>query len=113
MRLRLAFGVVALVAFAATGCGPIQSTSLIMDADVQLDAARAADAPKFAPYEYTLAEAYLHKAREEQGYADYEVCIDFAQKALDNAKRAKELAVTQVKEQGVNGATPPPPPTSP
>lgn len=112
MRLRLAFMVLAAVALGATGCGPIQSTSLIMDADVQLEAARAADAPKYAPYEYTLAEAYLHKAREEQGYADYQVCIDFAQKALDNAKKAKEAAVTQVKEQGVNG-TPAPAPASP
>jgi hypothetical protein len=87
-----------------TGCGPIQSTSLILDADTQLEAARAADAPKYAPYEYTLADAYLHKAREEQGYADYEVCIDFAQKSLDNAKKAKDLAVNHVKEQGVGTA---------
>ena len=99
MRLRV--GIAALVLAALCGCGPIQSTSLIMDADTQLEAARAADGPKFAPYEYTLADAYLHKAREEQGYADYEVCIDFAQKALDNAKKAKDIAVNHVKEQGV------------
>ena len=101
MRLRVAIAALALAALGLTGCGPIQSTSLILDADTQLEAARAADGPKFAPYEYTLADAYLHKAREEQGYADYEVCIDFAQKALDNAKKAKDIAVNHVKEQGV------------
>lgn len=107
MRLRLALAV-PLLAAAAVGCGPVQSTSLIMDADVQLEAARAADAPKYSPYEYTLADAYLHKAREEQGYADYEVCIDFAQKALDNAKKAKDLALAHVKEQGVGPSQPTP-----
>ena len=94
---------IALFAALATlaGCGPTYSTSLIMDADVQIEAARSADAPRIAPYEYTLAESYLHKAREEQGYADYDVCIRFAKKALENAKLAKEKAIQQVKEQGV------------
>jgi hypothetical protein len=109
MRLRLALGTG--LALATIGCGPIQSTSLIMDADTQLEAARAADAPKYAPYEYTLADAYLHKAREEAGYADYEVSIDFAQKALDNAKKAKELSVNTVKEQGVGTPSAPAPVT--
>ncbi len=86
---------------ALAGCGPTFSTSLIMDADVQLEAARAADGARLAPYEYTLAESYLHKAREEQGYADYDVCIRFAKKALENAKLAKEKAIQQVKESGV------------
>ena len=80
------------------GCGPTQSTSLIMDADNQLEAAKSADAQKLAPYEYTAADAYLHKAREEQGYADYEVSIGFAQKALDFAKQAKEISLQKVKE---------------
>jgi len=101
MRLRAAFALAGL-ALCAAGCGPIQSTSIIMDADTQLEAARAADASRYAPYEYTLATAYLHKARELEGYADYEVCIDFAQKALNNAKKARDLSVEHVKEQGVN-----------
>lgn len=100
MRLRIGLATAAL-GLCGLGCGPIQSTSLIMDADVQLDAAKKADAPKFAPYEYTLADAYLNKAREEVGYADYEVAIDFAQKALDNAKKAKDISVNHVKEEGV------------
>lgn len=104
MRFRIAFATAAL-GLTGLGCGPVQSTSLIMDADVQLEASKKADAPKYAPYEYTLADAYLHKAREEVGYADYEVAIDFAQKALDNAKKAKDISVNHVKEQGV--AVPP------
>jgi len=33
-------------------------------------AAKAANAEQYAPYEYTAAVAYLHKAREEGGYAN-------------------------------------------
>ena len=54
MRIRLGLAIIALGGV-SLGCGPVQSTSLILDADVQLEAARAADAPKYAPYEYTLA----------------------------------------------------------
>jgi hypothetical protein len=64
-----------------------------MDADVELQAAKTADAAKLAPYEYARAEVYLHKAREEQGYADYEVAISLAEKALDSARQAKKKAM--------------------
>ena len=96
MRLRLAG--IASLALAMLGCGPIQSTSLIMDADAQLEAARTADAPKYAPYEYTLADAYLHKAREEAGYAEYQDAIDYGQKAEDLANRARAIAVSKQAE---------------
>lgn len=80
-----------------------------MDADVELQAARTADASKLAPFEFTAAEAYLHKAREEQGYADFEVSIDFAQKALKFAKEAKQKSMAAKAE----GALPNMPPTPP
>jgi len=83
---------------AIAGCGPTQSTSLIMDADVELQAARTADAPKLSPYEYTAATEYLRKAREEQGYSDFEVSIDFAEKALKHARDAKEKAMAAKAE---------------
>ena len=104
MRFRVAAATLAL-ALGAVGCGPIQSTSLILDADTQLEAARAADAPKFAPYEYTLAEAYLHKAREESGYAQFEASIDFASKARELAKDArKKAAAASNKASDQDGA---------
>jgi hypothetical protein len=76
-----------------SGCGPIQSTSALVDADVQLEAARTAGAATSAPYEFTAAEAYLHKAREEAGYAQYEASADFATRARDLAKTARQKAV--------------------
>ncbi len=102
----LAAGVALSALALSAGCGPTQSTALILDADVQLQAARTADAPKLAPFEFTAAESYLHKAREEQGYSDFQEAIDFADKALKYAREAKEKAMAARAE----GAVPPPPP---
>ncbi len=101
-----------LVGLGLGACGPTQSTAIIMDADVQLEAARAADAPKLAPYEYTAGEAYLKKAREEQGYADYDISIDFARKARKHATDAKQKAMAAKAEGALPNvpSLPPPPP---
>jgi hypothetical protein len=89
VRLLLVLSALATLA----GCGPIQSTSALIDADVQLEAARAAGAATSAPYEFIAAEAYLHKAREEAGYAQYEASTDFATRAHELAKAARQKAV--------------------
>jgi hypothetical protein len=93
---RLLFAVIALVGFAA--CGPVQSTAHLLDADVQLEAARTAQADKLAPYEWTAANLYLHKAREEVGYADFEQAVSYASKAAKFATAARELAMKSVKK---------------
>ena len=104
----------ALFGLGLTACGPTQSTALIMDGDVQVEAARMADAPKLAPYEYTAAEAYLHKAREEQGYSDFEISIDFGRKAVKFATEAKKKAMAAKAEGALPNVPtlPPPPPTA-
>ena len=78
----------------AVGCGPIQSTSALIDADVEIEGARAAGAQTAATMEFTSAEAYLKKARELSGYSQYENATIFAAKATELAKvaRAKALA---------------------
>ncbi len=88
MRFLLAF----LLLAAAAGCGPVQSTSALIDADVELEGARAAGAATAAPFEFHSAEAYLHKAREKSGYAQYEAAIDLANRARDLAKDARKRA---------------------
>jgi len=62
---------------------------------VQIEAARTAQADKLAPYEWTLANLYIRKAREEIGYSDYEAAVAFAQKAASNARDAKSKAMGQ------------------
>lgn len=78
---------------ALTACGPVQSTAFLLDAEVQIEAARTAQADKLAPYEWTLANLYIHKAREEVGYSDFEAAVDFARKASLNANEARKVAM--------------------
>jgi hypothetical protein len=60
---------------------------MIIDAEAKLAAARASEAEKYAPYEYTAATEYLHKAHEELGFADYGPAIDYAYKAAAAADK--------------------------
>ena len=84
----------ALPAFAVlAGCGPIQSTAALIDADVAVEAARAAGAPQSSPYEFQVAELYLQKAREVSGRSQYEAATKFAGKARDLAGVAKKNAI--------------------
>ena len=89
MRLLLALLVVATLA----ACGPVQSTAALVDADVAVEAARAAGAKNSAVYEFTGAEAYLHQAREKSGYAQYEAAISYARRATALATAAREKAL--------------------
>lgn len=96
MRSLLALLLLAL----AAGCGPIRSSSALIAADVELEGARTAGAATAAPQEYFSAEAYLHKAREESGYARYESASTYAEKATELAREAKKKALaTSNREQ--------------
>jgi hypothetical protein len=78
---------------AFAGCGPVQYVSQVTQrASTELAAARSANADKLAPYEFTTAELYLHKAREEAGYSDYQAAIRFGKKAELMARKARRLA---------------------
>jgi hypothetical protein len=81
------------VAGALAGCGPVRSTANILDAEVQIQAARTAGAEKEAPFEWTAANLYLAKAREEVGYSDYQAGVDFAVKASTYANEAREKSM--------------------
>ncbi|MCK6548541.1 DUF4398 domain-containing protein [Myxococcota bacterium] len=91
---------------AIVGCGPVQSGTLIVDAQAELAAAQTAGGDRHAPFEYVAAEEYLHKAREEQSYADFEVSVEFARKARTCARAAKLLAERATRStMGVDAAT--------
>ena len=78
---------------AGTACGPVQYVSQVTQrASMEVAAAKSANADKLAPYEYTTAELYLHKAREEAGYSDYQAAIRFGKKAELMARKARRLA---------------------
>lgn len=93
-------GAMAILVGALSGCGPVQSTAYLLDAEVQIEAARTAGAEKLSPYEWTSANLYIHKAREEVGYSDFETGVEFAQKAsrFANEARTKAMAATSKGE---------------
>ena len=98
MRLVLASLAVATLA----ACGPIQSTAALIDADVEIEAARAAGAPQSATYEFVSAETYLHKAREVSGRAEYESATRLASRAQALAKEARKKAASTSNKDQVN-----------
>lgn len=57
-----------------------------------MEHARRSHAGEQAPYEFTLAEAYLAKAREESSEAQYQDANRMARKSQDNAAKAVENA---------------------
>jgi hypothetical protein len=71
---------------------------LIVGAQAELAAAKTAQADLHAPFEYVAAEEYLHKAREEQSYADFQIAVIYAEKSRDCAKVARATAEARTKE---------------
>ena len=103
--------VLVCAALVGTGCGPVQSTSYLIDTENMLEAARVAQADKLAPYEWTAAQLYFSKSKEEVGYSDYEQAVDYGKKAVDFATRARDAAlkVGRRNEPATSPGTPPPP----
>lgn len=83
----------AAVLLCSSNCGPVESTSLIVEADTAFHNAKTVGAEDKSPYEYTAAEQYLHKAREMWGTSDFEYAIDYAKKARDLAIKARERSL--------------------
>ncbi len=84
----------------AFGCGPIEYINQVGNrAASAVSAAKLASAERYAPYEYTAAQEYLHKAREEAGHAEYEDAIDYGHKAEDLANRARAIAIERMAKE--------------
>src|SRR5438128_12549041 len=72
-------------ALSASGCGPIEYIATVpLDAAGALKQAQAVNADKWAPYEITAAQEYLHKSRELAGYARFQSSVEFGRKAAAN-----------------------------
>ncbi len=93
---------------ALAGCGPVKSTSHLLDAEVQIQAARTAGAEKLAPFEWTAANLYIRKAREEIGYSDYQAGVDFAEKAARYAAEARQKAMANANSEDDSSTSPTP-----
>ncbi len=97
-KLVLIAALLAVLLVISLGCGPVESTSLIVQSDTALQGAKTADSEKKSPYEYYAAEQYLHKAREKWGTSDFEYAIDYAKDARDLAKKASERSLKRERD---------------
>ena len=77
-----------------TGCGPIQATQRVSEAEVAVMQARMAGSDSTAPYEFFVATEFLYKAKEEWGYSDFEASLHYA----TVAKRSAEEALRKTEE---------------
>lgn len=83
----------AIVMFAlAAGCGPVTSTVRLNDAEVAVESARLEGGEEYATYEFVSAVEYLAKAKEEWGYSDWQHAEEYASRALEFARAARERA---------------------
>jgi len=89
MRPRLA---AALLAAGLAACGPIAYVNEVRRADDAVANARHAEADKYAPYWWTRATQYLHKAREVAAHADFQGANRFGRLATEAANKATEEA---------------------
>ena len=94
MKRRWLWGITLLALLALAACGPISASTQIGAASEAIRAAQAKDvqAWKWACYNYYAALLYMKKAREEQGFSDFEAAAEFAKKAVKHAREATKLS---------------------
>lgn len=97
-RLRIGVPFLAAAALLTSGCGAFIARTKIVGAQTALSSAHRADAEKKSPYEYTGAQLYLEKAREEEAYGRYGAAIEFGGQSEQLADRAKLNAATAENE---------------
>lgn len=104
---RLAGGALLALSLLFPACGPISTTIALRDAEAAIESARAADAARYAAFELTSADEYFRKAREEEGYSDFQAAVDLAQRALVFADKARERALKNPARSGGPGVPAP------
>ena len=88
----------ALSVGALGACGPIEYVNQVTrKASSEVEAAKAVKADKHAPYWYTLAVEYLHKAREEAASADFQSANRFGRRSAKAARKARSVAIEQAR----------------
>jgi hypothetical protein len=105
----VAAALIAMIGGLAAGCGPVGYIHQVtIKADSSVAAARVVGAERYAPYWYTLAVLYLHRARQEAAMADYQAANRFGKKAHAAAVKARELAIQRAANPDDEDWLPPP-----
>jgi hypothetical protein len=89
------------------GCGPIVYMKDVSPRTAAaLNQAKADQAERLAPYEYTKASLYYDKAREEASHAYYQNAIEWGRRSQDCSRRASALARSAQAKHLENGPRP-------
>lgn len=102
---------VVILAVGLAACGPVTYIGEVRRASDAIDEAKVARAETLAPYWFTRATQYLHKAREVAAHADYQaanrfgrIATESAHKAVDDAHAAEKDAQQQQAETPAKAA---------
>ena len=90
-------GIVLIGGFSAVGCVSVTSGLKIFDATIALSKAKRAEGALYSPYEYTMAEEYFHKARNDHAYSEFRTARKYADKCIEYASISQEKSIIAVK----------------
>ncbi len=89
---------VVILAVSLAACGPVTYIGEVRRASDAIDEAKVARAETLAPYWFTRATQYLHKAREVAAHADYQAANRFGRIATESAHKAVDDAHVAEKD---------------
>jgi hypothetical protein len=82
-----------IVATAVLGCGPIEYVNQVTRTGADaIEVARRQNAPTAAPYWWTRALLYHHRAKEQAAHAGFGAANRYGRIAVDAAEKAAEEA---------------------
>jgi hypothetical protein len=90
-----------LLLLGLSGCAA-KSSYWLFQAESAVSDARNAGAPDRAVYHWTMADSFIHKAREEWGYSNFGAAETLARRAEQYAREAQEIAVKVGKTIDLN-----------
>jgi hypothetical protein len=108
--MRSSLAIVCMLAAIAGACSGDPPDKEMQQAQIAIDAARAAGADRYATAEFTAAQEALTHAHEAVGERDYRLALNYAldsrERAQDAAKEAAERKATARHEadQAISGA---------
>ncbi len=85
--------ILVLLAAQSLGCAAVRSTYHLSQAEQAVIMAKDSEAADYAPYEWTLTQEYILKAREEWGNSSFGDAEDLSKKASEWASRAEQAAL--------------------
>ena len=97
MRGQRSLLVVAAASLFLTACTAVNSSFHIIQADQALQKAKSAEAERLAPYQFTMSQEYLEKARSEAADSDHKIAMQLAKKSAEWA----DQAIIAIENQGM------------